>query len=114
MWTLGLILYLAGVDFDIQALKEYSFDLFWFNEEGVKKSYTKLVNLNDPYDIVNFLQQLGFEGFAFIPTGILNPIDDFIITYNVSSAEQNIRISKELIGNNASYGAYRDFQFNIK
>ena len=110
---IGLIFYLAGEDFDIQTLKDYSFDLFWFNEEGVKKSYAKPVNLNDPYDIVNILQQLGFKGFPFIPTGILNPIDDFIITYNISYAEHNMRITKELIGNNASYGAYRNFQFNI-
>ncbi|MFX0042374.1 MAG: BatD family protein [Candidatus Hodarchaeota archaeon] len=110
---IGLIFYLTGVDFDIQALKDYSFDLFWFNEEGVKKSYITPVNLNDPYDIVNFLRQLGFQGFTFVPTGILNPISEFTVTYNISNAEQNLRISKELLGDNASYGAYRDFQFYI-
>ncbi|MFX1317370.1 MAG: BatD family protein, partial [Promethearchaeota archaeon] len=110
---IGLILFLAGVDFDIQALKDYSFDIFWFNEESVKKSYVKPVNLNDPYDIVNFMQQLGFQGFPFIPTGILNPIEDFNVTYKISNAEPNVLITKGLIGNNASYGAYRNFDFNI-
>ncbi|MFW9866007.1 MAG: hypothetical protein ACFFEN_07900 [Candidatus Thorarchaeota archaeon] len=109
----GLLLYLAGVEFDVQALKDYSFELFWVNEEGLKRSYVKIVNLDDPTDIINLLQQFGFQGFSFIPTGIINPIDDFIITYNLSRSEPNLVIYKDVIGGNASYGAFRDFSYEI-
>jgi uncharacterized repeat protein (TIGR01451 family) len=110
---ISLLLYFAGLEFDVQTLKDYSFELFWVNEEGFKKSYVKLVNLNDPSDIVNLLQQLGFSGFPYIPTGIINPPESFIITYNSSYSEPNLLLRKEVIGNNASYGAYRNFTYNI-
>ncbi|MHA2280334.1 MAG: hypothetical protein ACXAC5_05745 [Promethearchaeota archaeon] len=110
---ISLLLYLAGLEFDIQTLKDYSFELFWVNEEGFKKSYVKLVNPNDPSDIVNILQQLGFGGLSYIPTGIINPPEDFIFTYNCSNSEPNIILKKELLGNNASYGAYRNFTYSI-
>jgi uncharacterized repeat protein (TIGR01451 family) len=110
---ISFLLYLAGVEFDTQALKDYSFELFWVNEEGFKKSYVKLVNPNDPSDFINLLQQLGFSGFSYIPTGIINPPDNFIITYNSSYSEPNLVIKKELVGNNASFGAYRNFNYSI-
>ncbi|MFX1376635.1 MAG: hypothetical protein ACFFA0_12565 [Promethearchaeota archaeon] len=110
---IGLIFYLAGIEYDIQALEEYSFELFWVNEEGLKHSYVKPVNLNDPYDIVNLLQQLGFKGLSYIPTGIVNPFDEFTVTYNLSESEPNILLRKELVGNNASYGAFRNFSYYI-
>ncbi len=110
---IDLLMYIAGIEFDIQTLKDYSFELFWVNEEGFKKSYVKPVNLNDPSDTINFFQQLGFDGFPYIPTGIVNPPDDFLITYNSSHSEPNMILKKELIGENASYGAYRDFTYRI-
>jgi len=110
---IGLIFYLTGIEFDVQALEEYSFELFWVNEEGFKRSFVKPVNLNEPSDIVNLFQQLGFKGFSFIPTGIVNPIENFIVTYNISNSEPNLLLKKELIGKNASFGAFRDFSYNI-
>jgi len=110
---IGLIFYLAGIEFDVEALEEYSFDLFWVNEEGFKRSYVKPVNLNDPTDIVNLFQQLGFKGFSYIPTGIVNPFENFIVTYNVSNSEPNLLLKKELIGENASFGAFRSFSYYI-
>ena len=110
---IGLIFYLAGIEFDIQALKEYSFELYWVNEEGFKNTYVKPVNVDDPYDIVNLLQQLGFKGFSYIPTGIVNPFEDFSVTYNISNSEPNLLLRKELVGENASYGAFRDFSYYI-
>ncbi|MFW9878703.1 MAG: hypothetical protein ACFFG0_36960, partial [Candidatus Thorarchaeota archaeon] len=95
---ISLIFYLVGIEFDIQNIKEYSFDLFWINEEGFKRSYVKPVNLNDPTDIVNLFQQLGFTGFSFIPSGIINPFEDFIVVYNISSSEPNLLLKKEIIG----------------
>ncbi|MHA2122001.1 MAG: hypothetical protein ACW990_12430 [Promethearchaeota archaeon] len=110
---IGLILYLTGVDFDIESLEDYSFELFWVNKEGIKQSYVTPVNLNDPTDIVNLVQQLGFQGFSYIPTGILNPIEDFTVTYNLSNTEPNLVLIKDLVNKNASYGAFREFSYHI-
>ncbi len=110
---IGLLFYLAGIDFNTQDLKDYSFDLFWVDNDGIKRSYIKPVNLQDPSDIVNFMQQFGFQGFSFIPTGIVNPIEDFSVTYNISNSEPNLLLKKELIGENASYGAFQNFSYYI-
>ncbi|MFX1279012.1 MAG: hypothetical protein ACFFA3_06310 [Promethearchaeota archaeon] len=110
---IGLILFLAGIDFDMETIKEYSFELFWQNKEGIKQSYIKPVNLNNQYNIINYLQQLGFQGFPFIPTGILNPIENLSVQYNTSNSDCNVIITKTPIGNNATYGAYQNFDFNI-
>ncbi len=110
---IGLILFLADVNFDIQSIKDYSLELLWVNEDGVYRNYVRPVNLNNPQDYVNYLAQYGFQGFPFIPTGILNPIDTFVISYEVGYSESNLLLTKELIGENASYGIYRPFSFNI-
>ena len=110
---IGLILFLAGIDFDIETIKDYSFELFWQNKEGIKQSYVKPVNLNNQYDVINYLQQLGFRGFPFIPTGILNPIENLSVQYNNTNSDCNVIITKTPIGNNATYGAYQNFDFNI-
>ncbi|MFW9781749.1 MAG: hypothetical protein ACFFFB_05635, partial [Candidatus Heimdallarchaeota archaeon] len=110
---IGLILYLAGIEFNIQSLKDYSFEIFWVNEEGFKRSYVKPVNLNDPVDIINLIQQLGFQGLSYIPTGIVNPIDNIMVTYNLSHTEPNLLLKKELVVENASFGAFRNFSYYI-
>jgi hypothetical protein len=110
---IGLLFYLAGIDFNTQDLKDYSFDLFWVDIEGIKRSYVAPVNLQDPSDIINFLQQVGFQGFSSIPTGILNPIGELSITYNLSNSEPNLLLKKELIGGNASYGVFQNFSYYI-
>ncbi len=110
---ISLLLYLSGIEFDVDSIDDYSFELFWVNEEGIKQSYVKPVNLNDPSDIVNLLQQLSFQGFSYIPTGILNPIDEFTVTYNISYTEPNLLLKKELLNGNASFGAFRNFTYHI-
>ena len=110
---IGLLFYLAGIDFNVQELEDYSFELFWVNDGGIKRSYVKPVNLHDSTDIINMLQQFGFQGFSFIPTGIVNPLEDFSITYNISNSEPNLLLKKELIGENASYGAFQNFSYYI-
>lgn len=110
---IDLIFYLTGVDVDVQVLKDYSFELFWVNEEGLKRSYVKLVNLNDPNDFVNLLQQFGFQGFPFIPTGLVNPINKFTVTYNISRSEPNLLLRKDILGENATFGAFRNFSYYI-
>jgi uncharacterized repeat protein (TIGR01451 family) len=110
---ISLLLFYAEVDFDVQTLKDYSFELFWVDENGFKRSYIKPVNLNEPTDFINFLHQLGFQGLPGIPTGIFNPIEEFVITYKVSNSEPNLVITKDLIGENASFGVYNNFSFNI-
>ena len=110
---MGMLLFYAGVDFDVQTLKDYSFELFWVDDKGFKNSYVKPINLNNPTDIINFLHQLGLQGLPGIPTGLFNPIEDFIVTYKISNSEPNLLITKDLIGENASNGVYNNFSFNI-
>ncbi|MFX1339195.1 MAG: BatD family protein [Promethearchaeota archaeon] len=110
---IGSVLEFTDVEFDIYSLEEYSFELLWYNDNGVIRSYARPVNLNDEEDILNLLGQYGFQGFSFIPTGLLNPMNNFIITYNVSNSEPVMIITKELMGDNASQGALQEFAFNI-
>jgi len=110
---IGLLLYYAEIEFDIQTLKDYSFELFWVNDKGFKQSYVKPVNLNDQADIINFLHAIGIQGLPGIPTGIFNPIEELVITYKISNLEPNLLITKNLIGGNASNGVFNDFSFNI-
>ena len=85
----------------------------WVNEDGIYRAYNRPENLDDPEDQINYLKFLGFQGIPYIPTGLLNPIDDLIISYNVSNSEPIILLKKELIGNNASYGILNQFSFYI-
>ena len=110
---IGLLFYLTGIEFDVQELEDYSFELFWVNDGGIKRSFVKPVNLHDSTDIINFLQQFGFQGFSFIPTGIVKPLEQFSVTYNISNSEPNLLLKKELIGENASYGAFQNFSYYI-
>ncbi|NVM34096.1 MAG: hypothetical protein HWN81_00775 [Candidatus Lokiarchaeota archaeon] len=110
---IGLLFYLMGSEFDAQALKDYSFELFWVDDGGIKQSFVKPVNLNDPNDVINLIQQFGFQGFSSIPTGLVNPFMELSVIYNVSYSEPNLLIKKELLGGNASYGAYRNFSYYI-
>ncbi len=110
---IGSLLAFTDVEFDIYSLEDYSFELLWFNDKGAIRSHSRPVNLEDDEDIVNLLDLFGFQGFSFIPSGILNPIDDLVITYNITNSEPNMVITKEIIGNNASQGATEVFSFNI-
>jgi len=110
---IGLLLYYADVDIDLQTLQDYSFDLLWVDFGGIKRSYVSPINLNDSLDYINFLPQLGFQGISGIMTGLFNPISNFIIDYNISNSEPNLMITKDLVNGNASYGAYNDYDFNI-
>ena len=110
---IGLILFYAGVEFDVESLKNYSFKLIWMDEGGFKRSYVIPVNLEDPTDYVNFLHLLGLQGFAGIPTGLFNSIENLVITYEISKSEPNLLITKELINQNSSFGVYQDFSFNV-
>lgn len=110
---LGLILYLADIDFDIQTLENYSFELLWRDNGGLKQNYVNPVNLRDDYDIINFLPMLGFTGIQGYPSGILEPLDDYSISYKFLGSDPNIKIQTKLVGENATYGAYREFNFNI-
>jgi uncharacterized repeat protein (TIGR01451 family) len=110
---IGLLLFFAEIDFDIQTLKDYSFELFWMDEGGFKRNYIKPVNLNDQTDLINFLHLIGFQGLAGIPAGIFNPIGIFEVTYEISNSEPNLILTKTLIGGNASDGVFNDFSFNI-
>ncbi len=108
-----LILFYAGVDFDLDTVRDYTFELFWVDKGGIKQNYIKPVNLDDSTDFINFLPILGVQGLPGIPTGIFDPIQDFIVTYLINTSEPNIMIKKELVNENASFGVFKDFSFNI-
>jgi uncharacterized repeat protein (TIGR01451 family) len=110
---IGLLLFYAGYDFNVESLEDYSFELFWSDEDGIKRNYVKPINLNESTDYINFLPLLGFQGVPGIPTGLFNPIENFIVSYNISNSESNMIIIKELIGEQASYGANKNYTFNI-
>jgi len=110
---IGLILYLAGYDLNIQQLKNYEFKLKWVENDGVYRSYVLPINRVNTSDPINSLEQFGFQGFPLIPTGLLNPISELKVQYEVGYTEPNMKITKQLVGNNATYGAYRTFSFNI-
>ncbi|MEJ2276239.1 MAG: hypothetical protein P8Y70_00605 [Candidatus Lokiarchaeota archaeon] len=110
---IGLILFLADVDFNINALKNYTFEIFWENNEGLKASRLDIKNLNDKYDTINLIEVLGFTGIPFLPTGLLNPIHEFQVIYNVSASEPQLQIYNHLIDKNASYGIFHDFSTKV-
>ncbi|MFX1234484.1 MAG: hypothetical protein ACFFBY_07960, partial [Promethearchaeota archaeon] len=108
-----LILFYADVEFDMDIVRDYTFNLFWVDQGGIKRSYIKPVNLNDDTDFINFLPLLGFQGLSGIPTGIFDPIQDFRITYLTNTSDSNLIIKKQLVNSNASFGVFQDFLFNI-
>ncbi|TXT60338.1 MAG: hypothetical protein BAJALOKI3v1_920004 [Promethearchaeota archaeon] len=110
---LGLILYLANIDFDLETLENYSFELLFRDYAGLKRNYVNPVNLEDEFDIINFLPMLGFTGMDSYPGGILEPLEDYKLKYKIRDSEPNINLETQLIGENATYGAYREFDFNI-
>ena len=107
------IFFYADIDIDIDALKDYLFELIWVDNGGIKQSYIKPRNLNNSADYINLLPLLGFQGISGILTGIFNPINQLTISYHISNSEPNLLITKNLIGENASFGTLHNYDFNI-
>ncbi|MBD3212373.1 MAG: hypothetical protein GF311_07180 [Candidatus Lokiarchaeota archaeon] len=110
---LGTILSLLNVEFNLESLEDYSFQLLWRDFGGIKRNFVNIKNLEDEFDTINFLPALGFQGISSLPTGLLNPLNKFKINYEVSQSEPNIVIKSKPVDNNVSYGAYRTFDINI-
>ncbi len=110
---IGLLSSFAGGDFDVESLTNYTFSPLWFSKEGIKTNGVKISNKEDPNDIVNALQLTGFQGLEMLPTGLLNPIEKYVIRYNITQSEENLKITQKVVGDNASYGVRRDFTLNI-
>ena len=110
---LAFLLSLSDTEFNIDTLENYSFEVFWRDFGGLKKNYMNIINLNNEFDVFNFLPILGFTGFPSFPSGLLNPLEDFKIKYELEDSESNIKLKNRLLGNNASFGAYNTFDFNI-
>ena len=107
------IFFYADIDIDIETLKDYVFELIWVDNGGIKQSYIKPRNLNNSADYINLLPLLGFQGIAGILTGIFNPINKLTINYHISNSEPNLLITKNLVGDNASFGILHNYDFNI-
>jgi len=110
---ISFLLSLTDTDFDVETLENYSFEVFWKDFGGLKKNFMNIINLNDDFDVVNFLPILGFTGFASYPCGLLNPLDEYKVKYELENTEPNLKLTNQLIGENASFGAYNTFDFNI-
>ncbi|MFX1276310.1 MAG: hypothetical protein ACFFBP_03545 [Promethearchaeota archaeon] len=121
---LNTLLALTGEDINLDILNYLSWELLWVGEYGTYRSHIRPVVIN--WDVTNpeefalhaltdlTLKNGGFQGLNTIPTGMLNEINQFIVTYNLSNSEHNMKISRELIGDNASFGVDRgEFNFTI-
>ncbi len=100
-------------DFDVNVIKNYNLKLYWNSVEGMSSIFMLPIDKEDPTDIINAIQLTGVEPFSSIPTGILNPIDDFKVKYRTSGSEPQLLVTKIMPNMNASYGINRDFNFNI-
>jgi hypothetical protein len=110
---LALLTSFVDIGFDIQSLQNYSFTLSWKDRGGLKDSYANLVNENDEFDVINFLPTLGFSGFPTFPSGLANPLNNLKVKYELSDSEGNIKLQNMLLGDNATFGAYKNFDFNV-
>ncbi len=110
---LALLFSFMDTDFNPYDLQNYSFQLSWRDQGGLKKIYTNLINENDEFDLINFLPILGFTGFPTFPSGLTNPLNNLNVKYELLNSEANIKLDNLLIGKNTSFGAYKNFDFNI-
>ncbi|MHA1641371.1 MAG: hypothetical protein ACTSUX_02000 [Promethearchaeota archaeon] len=109
----GLILFYMEVNFDVNTLKDYVFKTNWLDVDGIKEVEVLPFNVNNSYDYVNFLPQIGVFGVPGISAGLFNPYDSLIVKYEIANSEPNLMITKEILNNNATYGVYNNFDFNI-
>jgi len=110
---LETLLSLASIDFNLEVLEDYSWELLWVNEYGSYRNYVRPVNLDTSTDPLNFLINTGFQGLPTIMTGLLEEINQFKITYNISNSEANMRITREILSGNSSFGMDHELIFNI-
>lgn len=108
--SIELISFLTDQDFNIEDIENYSIGPSWISSNGVSQLTGVLQNLVDPADILNLLSIFtgGGGGTAFLPTGILNPIDEeFVTTYKIENSEPILLIEKELISYPLDTGNYQ-------
>ena len=110
---LETLLSLASIDFDLQALEDTSWELLWVNEYGTFSNYIRPVYLDAAFNPMSVLINSGFQGIPSIFSGLLEEISQFKITYNISDSEPNMKITREIIGGNASFGMDQELVFNI-
>jgi len=97
----------------IDLIEDYSFETLWVSEEGIYQNHVRPVDTDLAANPVNLLKNTGYQGMPSLPSGILEPISQFRVTYNVSNSEPNIRMKRELVGGNGSFGMERDLTFKI-
>jgi len=87
----------------IDLIEDYSFETLWVSEEGIYQNHVRPVDTDLAANPVNLLKNTGYQGMPSLPSGILEPISQFRVTYNVSNSEPNIRMKRELVGGNGSF-----------
>ncbi|MHA1727692.1 MAG: hypothetical protein ACTSWY_03055 [Promethearchaeota archaeon] len=98
--------FLIGEDLDLGQIENYSIASFWETTECISKLSSGIQNLEDQQDIMNLLSFLSFGNAPMIPTGILNPIDNFIVKYAINNSEPILKITKEYINHPFDMGIY--------
>ena len=90
------ILFLIGNSVDISILKDYSFKIGWQSQEFLSNLVIIPENLNNASDPINYLQVLGFLGLPMILGGIINPLENFKLTYKLLDKEPTIRLTRSV------------------
>jgi hypothetical protein len=104
--TIEMISFLAGIAIDTSAFQAYSMGIFWKTTGCMNQITTNIYNPDNQQDIVNLLRLVSRDGLMFIPTGILEPIDTFIINYVVNTSQPVLDIKKEYVLNSITDGSY--------
>ena len=90
-----LAAFFTGTDeLDTSLIENYSLGVFWEVHGEINRLTTNIQNLHDSTDPVNLLRLSSLPGIQMIPTGILNPIDEFNIDYCVNTSEPVLQIDK--------------------
>lgn len=97
----------------IELIEDYSFETLWVSDNGIYQNHVRPVDSELAANPVNLLKNTGYQGMPSLPTGILEAISRFRVTYNVSYSEPNIKLTREVVGGNASFGMERDLTFKI-
>ncbi|MBN2157171.1 MAG: hypothetical protein JW776_14095 [Candidatus Lokiarchaeota archaeon] len=87
--------FLLGQNIDISIISDYSLRTFWHTDDDVNRIVTNLYDHATIENPLNLITTLSLTGLPVIPTGILEPLKEFIIRYAINSTEPILRIEKD-------------------
>jgi len=98
--------FLLGQNIDISIISNYSLRTFWRSNDAVNRIVTNLYDHATLENPINLLTTLSLTGLPLIPTGILEPIEEFNIEYAINSTEPVLRIEKNYRFSSFDTGEY--------